>query len=226
VPYRRPGTPTPVSVRARPGRGQWRFLGLRRCWVMGRPRSTVCLERLHADERLPVWSRCGPGVAGGGAWRQMRAPTSITVEEAALARLAAAEAGLVRTRSGSKYKPSALRGYAEAVRRKLLPKLGHMRLSSVSRNCVRDLVDRLVARGLAPSSVRNAILPLRANYRTRARPRRCRGQPDSEAVAPARNRANRAGGERSQPRSRLQRPPVAAAIDGSSVAVCGVPWAG
>jgi integrase len=95
----------------------------------------------------------------------MRAPTSITVQEAAAEWLAAAEAGLVRTRSGSNYKPSALRAYSEAVRTKLVLELGHMRLSGVSRNCVQDLVDRLVAQGFAPSSVRNAILPLRAIYR-------------------------------------------------------------
>jgi integrase len=95
----------------------------------------------------------------------MRAPTSITVREAAEAWLVAAEAGLVRTRSGSLYKPSALRSYREALRTKLLPEFGHLRLSAVSRNGVQDLVDRLVAKGFAPSSVRNAILPLRAIYR-------------------------------------------------------------
>jgi integrase len=95
----------------------------------------------------------------------MRAPTSITVREAAEAWLTAAEAGLVRTRSGWPYKPSALRSYREGLRTKLLPELGHLRLSGVSRNCVQDLVDRLVGEGFAPSSVRNAILPLRAIYR-------------------------------------------------------------
>jgi integrase len=95
----------------------------------------------------------------------MRAPTSVTVREAAEAWLIAAEAGLVRTRSGSQYKPSALRTYREALRTKLLPELGNLRLSNVSRNCVQDLADRLVGEGFAPSSVRNAILPLRAIYR-------------------------------------------------------------
>ncbi len=43
--------------------------------------------------------------------------------------------------------------------------IGHQRLSAVTRNQIQDLVDRLVAQGLAPSTVRNAILPLRAIYR-------------------------------------------------------------
>ena len=73
--------------------------------------------------------------------------------------------GLVRTRSGLPYKPSALRSYREALRTKVLPVLGHLRLSNVSRNGVQDLVDRMVREGFAPSSARNAILPLRAIYR-------------------------------------------------------------
>jgi integrase len=79
--------------------------------------------------------------------------------------MAAAEEGLVRTRSGRPYKPSALRTYGFALRTKLLPELGDSRLSSVTRNEIQDLVDGLVRDGMAPSSVRNAVLPLRAIYR-------------------------------------------------------------
>jgi integrase len=43
--------------------------------------------------------------------------------------------------------------------------VGHLRLSSLSRNLIQDLVDRLVAEGLSASSVRNTVLPLRAIYR-------------------------------------------------------------
>jgi integrase len=130
-----------------------------------------------------VWSvrdqkpirRTFDSLAEARSWRQesqvavrrltMRAPTSITLQEAAEAWLVAADAGLVRTRSGSPYKPSTLRTYREALRGKLLPELGYLRLSSVSRNGVQDLADRLVGEGAAPSSVRNAILPLRAIFR-------------------------------------------------------------
>jgi integrase len=109
------------------------------------------------------------------AWRQeaqvalrrglLRAPTAVTLEEAAREWLAAAEAGIIRTRSGDRYKPSALRSYRQDLNGKVLPELGRLRLSAVSRSDVQDLVDRLVARGLSASSVRNAILPLRALYR-------------------------------------------------------------
>jgi integrase len=53
----------------------------------------------------------------------------------------------------------------QALAGKVLPALGHLRLSSVTRGAVQDLADRLVANGLAPSTVCNAVLPLRAIYR-------------------------------------------------------------
>ncbi len=91
------------------------------------------------------------------AWRQetqvalrrrtLRAPTRTTVAEAAADWLSAARAGVVRTRSGEPYKPSALRSYARALDTKLLPALGEKRLSELERNDVQDLVDRLVAQG-------------------------------------------------------------------------------
>jgi integrase len=95
----------------------------------------------------------------------LRAPTRTTLAEAAAAWLDAAHAGMVRTRSGDRYKPSALRSYEQALAGKVLPALGHLRLSSVTRTAIQDLADRLVAEGLAPSTVRNAVLPLRAIYR-------------------------------------------------------------
>jgi integrase len=95
----------------------------------------------------------------------MRAPSKTTLAEAAAEWLEAAKAGVIRTKAGHPYKPSALRGYEDALRLKVLPELGHLRLSSVTRNSIQDLVDRLLAQGLSPSTTRNAILPLRAIYR-------------------------------------------------------------
>jgi hypothetical protein len=74
-----------------------------------------------------VWSprdhkpirRTFPSLAAAKAWRQesqvalrrgtLRAPSPTTLNEAALEWLEAAQAGVVRTRSGDRYKPSALR---------------------------------------------------------------------------------------------------------------------
>jgi integrase len=95
----------------------------------------------------------------------LRAPARTILREAAAAWLAGAKCGVIQTRSGEPYKPSALRGYEQALRTKVLPVLGPLRISAVTRNVVQDLVDRLVAQGLRPSTVRNAIMPLRAIYR-------------------------------------------------------------
>jgi len=125
-------------------------------------------------ERKPIWKSFRE-LAEAVAWRQeaqvalrrgtLRAPSPSTLREAAEEWLAAAEAGVIRTRSGDRYKPSALRSYRQALYGKVLPELGSRRLTAVMRNTVQDLVDQLVAAGQAPSTVRNTILPLRAIYR-------------------------------------------------------------
>jgi integrase len=95
----------------------------------------------------------------------MNGPSNTLVKDAAAEWLAAAQAGVVRTRSGEPYKPSAIRGYESTLRRTILPELGDLRLSVLTRTQIQELIDRLVARHLAPSTVANAILPLRAIYR-------------------------------------------------------------
>jgi integrase len=95
----------------------------------------------------------------------LQASTRVTVAEAAATWLEAANAEVVRTRNGEPYRPSALRAYESALRVHIIPELGRARLSSLTRAAVQDLVDKLVAVGKKPSTVRNAILPLRAIYR-------------------------------------------------------------
>ena len=112
-----------------------------------------------------------PTIAAARRWRQsaavdlarrkITAPTDETLEVAAEKWLVAAKAGIVRTRSGEAYKPSALRGYEATLKLRILPELGKRRLSAISRNQIQDLVDTWTASGLAPSTVRNAVLPLR-----------------------------------------------------------------
>ena len=74
----------------------------------------------------------------------MRAPTRTTLAEAAEAWIGAAKAGVIRTRSGEPYKPSALRAYEQVLRMRVIPELGQLRLSSVTRNTIQDLADRIV----------------------------------------------------------------------------------
>ncbi len=88
-----------------------------------------------------------------------------TVRQAADSLLDGMADGSVRNRSGDVYKPSVLRGYGAHLERHVLPALGGMKLDAVRRRDVQALCDRLVADGASPSTVRNAIMPLRVLYR-------------------------------------------------------------
>jgi len=58
-------------------------------------------------------------------------------------------AGVIRTRSGDRYKPSALRSYRQALTSTALPELGHRRLTAVTPNAMQDFADR-AARDTSP----------------------------------------------------------------------------
>jgi integrase len=79
-------------------------------------------------------------------------------------------AGHVRNRSGDVYKPSAVRGYEQNLRRRALPKLGHMRLGDVQPRDVQALLDQLQRDGASASTIDTTLTPLRSIYR-RARAR-------------------------------------------------------
>jgi len=72
----------------------------------------------------------------------LRAPTSLTVRQAALEWLEGAESGMIRNRSGDEYKPSVLRGYEEALRLRVLPAIGAHKLADIAVPDVQDLIDR------------------------------------------------------------------------------------
>ena len=92
------------------------------------------------------------------------APVS-TLGHAADAWVAGAVSGAVRNRSGDIYKPSAVRGYEQALRLRVVPALGHLRLSDIRRADLQAFVDRLLAAGHDPSTIRNTLLPVRAIFR-------------------------------------------------------------
>src|SRR5437763_1676673 len=110
--------------------------------------------RCEPTYQAAVWSnrerkrirREFPTLAAAKLWRQdalvalrrgtMRAPTATTVREAAQAWLEGARAGTVLNRKREPYKPSTLRSYERALRLRVLPALGHERLSTLDRNDV------------------------------------------------------------------------------------------
>lgn len=133
--------------------------------------------------RAAVWSaregklirRSFPTLAAARSWRAeastavrrgtLTAVRPATVRQAADDLVAGMADGTVRNRSGDRYKPSVVRGYRAHLKRHVLPELGGMRLDAVRRADVQALCNRLVADGASPSTVRNAIMPLRVLYR-------------------------------------------------------------
>jgi integrase len=79
--------------------------------------------------------------------------------------LVALRSGQVCNRSGDPYKPSAIRGYEQTLRLRVLPHLGHHRLGEIQPRDVQALTDRLVAAGWSPATIDAALTPLRALYR-------------------------------------------------------------
>jgi integrase len=120
-------------------------------------------------------SRSFPTLAAAKAWRHdalvgvrrgtVRASGAPTLHEAATEWLQGAREGSIRNRSGDRYKPSALRGYEQALRDRILPDLGGAKLSDIRRSDVQRLVNHMLAAGLNASTIRNSLLPLRAIYR-------------------------------------------------------------
>ena len=95
----------------------------------------------------------------------MRAPSRTTVHAASIVWLDGARRGEIRTRSGRPFKPSTIRAYETALRLRVLPALGGVRVSELRRTDLQDFVDRMVAAGDNPSTLQGTLLPLRAIYR-------------------------------------------------------------
>jgi integrase len=116
-----------------------------------------------------------PTLAAAKSWRAdatalaarggLRAPKPTTVREAWETWHEGARTGMIRNRSGDPYKPSALRSYAGAMRRHVLPELGAVRLTDLSRPDLQDFTDGLLAAGFSPSTIQVALLPMRAIFR-------------------------------------------------------------
>jgi hypothetical protein len=58
-----------------------------------------------------------------------------------------------------------VRRYESALRLRVLPVLGARRLTDIERADLQALVDRMVVDGDGASTIRNALLPVRAIYR-------------------------------------------------------------
>ncbi len=95
----------------------------------------------------------------------LRAPAHTTIAEAAEALVAGMKSGRIRTRSGDQYKPSAIRRREAALRDHVVPHIGRARLGCVQHRDVQRIADDLLADGRDPSTIRNALMPLRVIFR-------------------------------------------------------------
>jgi integrase len=111
-----------------------------------------------------------------------------TLEQAAEDWLAAARAGIARNRSGDPYKPSAVRGYEQNLRKRVVPGLGDERLREITLPQLQRFVDRLAADGLAAATITATITPLRAIYRRARQLGEVHANPTSGISVPAVNR--------------------------------------
>src|SRR5213592_987926 len=124
--------------------------------------------------RANVWSdrdrklirKTFPTMAAAKSWRseavvalrkgELRPPERKRLQEAAEQWLEDTRAGLIRNRSGDPYKPSAIRGYEQALRLRVLPELGAARLTDIRRAELQALIDRLLSAGHDPSTIRRS----------------------------------------------------------------------
>jgi integrase len=115
-----------------------------------------------AGEAAKRWRADAISALARGA---LRAPKPTTVTQAWEAWYDGAKAGTIRNRSGDPFKPSALRAYNSAMRNRVLPELGAVRLVELRRSDLQEFADGRLADGLSASAVQVTLLPLRAIFR-------------------------------------------------------------
>jgi hypothetical protein len=101
-----------------------------------------------------------PSEAETNAPSRQEALVAAVVEEF----VAEAEDGRARNRNGRRYKPSALRDLAGALRLHVVPELGDERLRDVQWQDLQGIVDELAAAQLSVSRIRSVVSAIRALY--------------------------------------------------------------
>jgi integrase len=119
--------------------------------------------------------RTFPTLTAARAWRSdaqgdlrrgvRRGPSGITLRRAGEDWITGARDGSIRNRSGELYKPSTRSGYEAALRSRIFPAVGGLKLEDVTRAELQQLVDRMLADGADPSTIRNALMPVRVIFR-------------------------------------------------------------
>jgi integrase len=128
-------------------------------WVYSKRDDKKISKKFSREAEAKSWrAEALTALSTGG----LRAPKPTTVRQAWEAWDAGARAGTVRNRSGDVYKPASLRSYERAMRLRLLPEFGSVRLADLRRADIQEFADGLLADGLDPSTIQVTLLPLRA----------------------------------------------------------------
>lgn len=131
-------------------------------WVFSKRDGKKIRKTFSREAEAKSWRVVALNALARGGLRVAK-PT--TVQEAWEAWYEGANAGTVTNRSGDPYKPSALRSYERAMRLRVLPEFGDVRLAEVHRPDLQEFADGLLAGGLNPSTIQVTLLPLRAIFR-------------------------------------------------------------
>jgi integrase len=97
--------------------------------------------------------------------KKLRAPDSRTLAQEIDEWLRLAASGAIHSKRKQPYKPSVVRNYEIALRKRVLPELGHRKLGSVDHNDLLALQERLQADAVSASTIRNTFVPIQAVYR-------------------------------------------------------------
>ena len=132
-----------------------------RLWDGARKRRIV--KRFSSIAEAQSWRKDARVALRRG--RSIESGQAPDLKTAVAAWLAGAQQGVVRARSGERYKPSAIRSYERSLRLRVLPTLGEESLEDIARADIQQLVDKLVAAGHADSTIEATIIPLKALFR-------------------------------------------------------------
>ena len=149
--------------------------GAKRCTCTPYYEATVWIA---ADQKKV--RRCFPTQDAAKAWRRnnavkatdgrLRAVTTPTLEHAAGDLLAGMRDGSIRARGGGAFRPPVIREYDSMLRRRVLTSpLAKKKLAHITTADLYGLVRDLHRLGLAPSSIRNTLDPIRVIFREAAR---------------------------------------------------------
>jgi integrase len=131
------------------------------------PRGGQNVYRTFAtEEEAALWrSQARHDARRQGGLRLRAAGEVPTLREAGEALLAGIESGAIRKRGGGQYRPGVRRAYKRGLDLYVYPRLGDWRLAHITQPDLLDLVDELQGAGLSPSTIKNALDPVRVIYR-------------------------------------------------------------